>query len=775
MSDGTLRLAETRARRVVLAQVIEVADTQGKLLGDVEREAIDARAAAAIQKAQPGGDACMADMLHQRAAQVVETVGKTSPALAALAEPPHWLDWLAWGLPLSALLLGVATNQIANPHRVDLLSPALLGIVAWNLLVYALMALAALRGVARPAVVAVAPVQTPSPWMGLRRWGASLSFARADRLRQLQAGMAARFLAQWQAVAGTVSAQRLRRLLHLCAAAWGAGVALSLLLRGTVVAYSAGWESTFLDASQVHAVLSMLFAPVVALFSLQPFSVQEIAGMRFGTDGLVSATMDGGRRWALLYVGLLVLLVVLPRLLLAAVAQWQAMRLARRVSLNLDDPYFQRLIDKLFPARVGIAVLAHRPDDEAVLTKVLRPAGDGAQAGAPLMATAMGDLLELVPAHQAAVLLHVVGHPDDLEAPLPVTPQGMAERPVVLMVRTPADGAGAREALLAQCLLHQRNHGFVKAVLVLDDFARCWWQDAVWLRALAGCMQPSRRQGFARLQAAWQAACDERLARSMHVLATQLKNAAALERKTEGTPASVQRLITGEQRDARVQAGQAAMAALVSQAKQGATDSLAALLALHGVNAGEAASLEHRLEEKFAVQMPYKPGQAGAAGAAAGAAMGASVDLLTGGLTLGAAAALGALIGGGTALLGASWKNAGGATILRLSDDMLLALAEAGLLRYLAVIHWGRGPVAARMGSFSAEWQSTVTATVQANRQALIALWRSIREAAESPTALGEGGVNEELRGLAHELENMARTVLARLYPAATDTPAAGV
>ena len=48
-----------------------------------------------------------------------------------------------------------------------------------------------------------------------------------------------------------------------------------------------------------------------------------------------------------------------------------------------------------------------------------------------------------------------------------------------------------------------------------------------------------------------------------------------------------------------------------------------------------------------------------AAGAATGAAMGAGIDMITGGLTLGAATALGAMIGGGAAYAAALWKNRG--------------------------------------------------------------------------------------------------------------------
>ena len=40
--------------------------------------------------------------------------------------------------------------------------------------------------------------------------------------------------------------------------------------------YAAGWESTFLAAPQVHALLSFLFAPALAVFPLQGFSLADV-------------------------------------------------------------------------------------------------------------------------------------------------------------------------------------------------------------------------------------------------------------------------------------------------------------------------------------------------------------------------------------------------------------------------------------------------------------------------------------------------------------------
>lgn len=52
------------------------------------------------------------------------------------------------------------------------------------------------------------------------------------------------------------------------------------MLRGLFTQYRAGWESTFLNAEQVYALLDRLFAPAMALFSLPGFSLTDVQALR---------------------------------------------------------------------------------------------------------------------------------------------------------------------------------------------------------------------------------------------------------------------------------------------------------------------------------------------------------------------------------------------------------------------------------------------------------------------------------------------------------------
>ncbi|HMA09202.1 MAG TPA: DUF3482 domain-containing protein, partial [Ramlibacter sp.] len=504
-------------------------------------------------------------------------------------------------------------------------------------------------------------------------------------------------------------------------------------------------------------------------------------------------------RWVYMYVALLLVLVVVPRLALAAWAYWQERLAARKVAVDARDPYYRRVISLLSTSRVQLCLITHRAEDKAALMRVL---AQDPQAGLTLVTSSQGDVLRLVdlsgvpaPAPAAVadnglsnwtrrlmqgltgqgpqlaaidprlaatrdegnVVLHVVGAPDDLAAAAPLL--DWLGRPVLLLVNRPAGAPADADPLLAQCEAPTRNQPYAVKVLPFDAFAHCWVQERVLLDAIGGCLADAARPGFERIAAAWDQRNQTRFARAMAAVAEHLLFAARQTQEVQSGALSVKSLLPGE-RQAQAQARQAAMDEVVKRLHVSAGELFSRLRVLHGIDEVAAGALQHRLQEKFVVQQAVDTPQAGMAGAATGAAMGASVDLLVGGLTLGAATALGALVGGGAAYIAAAWKNratAAGSTVVQLSDEMIQAMADAALLRYLAVAHYGRGD-AGTANELAAFWTADVVAAVQSHWDRLASFWVAARtqpDPGKLVTALG------------HELEATTREVLARLYPAA--------
>ncbi|SFD94940.1 DUF2868 domain-containing protein [Massilia yuzhufengensis] len=327
---------EQVARNVVLVRAIESADAKHEVLSDDDRKyaSRSAKELAAWQAADGKTAVTQHHFLQQRSEQILKRLGERSPAFGAFATRRLGLGGLWLALPFLALMGGAAIDRIADPHRVDLLSAPFLLIIGWNLLVYLFM-----------AVWALIPGKRHG-WAGpnlLRR----LSVGKAAVPRKLPAPMAdglAAFMAEWAALSEPLTRARLSRTIHLSAACFALGAIASLYARGLLTQYVVGWESTFLDAREVHTLLSWLFVPAMSVFHfLQGFSLAEIEQLRFGRT--VSAAT--GARWVHLYGATLLLLVVLPRLLLAGLAAWRARRLARHFALDLDQPYYRKLADSI--------------------------------------------------------------------------------------------------------------------------------------------------------------------------------------------------------------------------------------------------------------------------------------------------------------------------------------------------------------------------------------------------------------------------------------------
>ena len=227
---------------------------------------------------------------------------------------------------------------------------------------------------------------------------------------------------------------------------------------------------------------------------------------------------------------------------------------------------------------------------------------------------------------------------------------------------------------------------------------------------------------------------------------------------------SAQRRPDGEEPDAGraagAGAGQAGGDGRGGQRLDGsAAQMFAKLRELHGVDEAAARALQHRLQEKFVVQQAIDTPQAGMAGAATGAAMGASVDLLVGGLTLGAATALGALVGGSAAFIAAAWKNRAtpsgtSARPTQRRDDAgddrsgLAALPGGGAPRPRALV-----PASARPGGRPKSWLR----------------WRRASHAAPFWTAARtQPDAGKLSAGAGARTGRHRRRALATLYPSAT-------
>ncbi len=365
------RLDEIAARRVLLVQAVESTDPPAALWSPE-----DAAWAGRLATETAGPDASPARWLEQRARHACERLLPRDAALAAAAGPARApgrrLSGAVAVVAAAAFGIGLVADSLAGGQRIDLLAPPWLALVAWNLAVYLLLLV---RWPARGAG-------------GLRRWlgralqrlprGAKGAAPGAAPSGGSAAALAA-FAAAWGEHGAALLRARVALVLHVAAAALALGLLGGLYLRGLVLDFRAGWQSTFLDAGAVHALLGVLLGPASALSGIALPDVAGVAALRVAPGAAATAPAAG---WIHLLATTLALLVVLPRLSLAAAAALQAGWRARRVELPLAAPYFARLLATGRRVAPKVQVLPHGSAPQAA----------GALGLSTLLATTLGPL-----------------------------------------------------------------------------------------------------------------------------------------------------------------------------------------------------------------------------------------------------------------------------------------------------------------------------------------------------------------------------------------------
>ena len=191
---------------------------------------------------------------------------------------------------------------------------------------------------------------------------------------------------------------------------------------------------------------------------------------------------------------------------------------------------------------------------------------------------------------------------------------------------------------------------FVRGVLTLDAFARCWVQEIVLLRALAPAIPPVKQPAYERLVAAWQARRGNQFEQAMAALAAPIARAAADEESAAESRAqghAARRAAVGRQPDRRRPRTASAHArALAERLDAGLRESTDRLIAIHGLEGRAADEVRERLVDRVRTDAPMHEGKAAMMGGVlSGALTGLAADLAAGGLTFGAGTLVGALAG----------------------------------------------------------------------------------------------------------------------------------
>ncbi|MDO8418968.1 MAG: DUF2868 domain-containing protein [Rubrivivax sp.] len=339
MSSPAFFLDEAAARRVLMVQAFETGPATG-----VPWTADDRALVTRLARETTAPDAAPERYLDERARHALHLLAPRDKSVSRWVERRLWRPgWILLALLLGAAL-GLAVDAVGGSQRINLMAPPVWVVIAWNAIV-------------------VLSLLLPASWVPKRArdWLARRLAGRAGGSAPLQAyGQA------WARHGWPLAVARAALLLHLMAAALAVGLAAGLYLRGLVLDFRVGWQSTFLDAATVQSVLAALLAPAVALTGIAVPDATALEALRVVPGAAASAP---AAPWIHLYAAMLALFVVLPRLALAAWSGWRSAWLSRRIALPGDDPYFQRLLREHRGGIPRVQVLPHgaAPTPQAAL------------------------------------------------------------------------------------------------------------------------------------------------------------------------------------------------------------------------------------------------------------------------------------------------------------------------------------------------------------------------------------------------------------------------
>ncbi|HVR36290.1 MAG TPA: DUF2868 domain-containing protein [Methylomirabilota bacterium] len=360
---------EAAARCVLLVRAIESLDPEGRLLSAQDRLEASRHAP---DPGPPKGDIDRRPLTREedaflklRSAELVRRFDARTGVVSSLWSRMRWHTRLIPWLVLGALVAGLAVNELGPDRRLNLVAFPLLGMMVWNVIVYALLILGVVWHLVR------------DPRQGARMpvWGRLLlrrSHARARRGAERQAleehqpmipKIVDQFLLDWMRWGAPLHAARAKRMFHLLALALALGTIGGMYWRGLGLEYRASWESTFLDTQTVHRGLHWVLGPASRLTGIALPGLEELESLRAG-----SGNADGANAapWIHLYAVTAGLVIFLPRTLLILGTGARAHGFRKRFPLpGASDPHFRQVLARARTGKEEVTVLplGFRPDD----------------------------------------------------------------------------------------------------------------------------------------------------------------------------------------------------------------------------------------------------------------------------------------------------------------------------------------------------------------------------------------------------------------------------
>jgi hypothetical protein len=397
-------------------RAIEEGDNEGLLLTEERRREATGRTCAGLTSNMIQSDRISdreeAFLLRRSRKLEQEVIGWSGSLIRVMGRLSVVQGRASWKIAgwIVALVLGYAVSGLGQEAEFNLLALPLVGFLVWNGLIMAVALVLELKSQGHNSFLdGLALRLSPSPADQSGEGEVPTGMSADQRFSQLATAPA---MERWQ--------RRFRAWLHVGAAMLALGSVIGLYAHGWSKEYRAVWESTLLSDSQARSFFGVLFKPASSALHL-PLPLDKLPEMH-RSQGVVASSAPA-LPWIHLYAGTLVLLVILPRLLLAALSVWRAhaLMLKRMRSIGWKT-YLIRTLQSVEGGLEVITVLIHAtdatPTHREVWTRGVRDRF-GRMVETEMMTVSLGDeddfVAEWKPAHPRVFVIFNLATTPELE------------------------------------------------------------------------------------------------------------------------------------------------------------------------------------------------------------------------------------------------------------------------------------------------------------------------------------------------------------------------
>ncbi|MEM9479978.1 MAG: DUF2868 domain-containing protein [Verrucomicrobiota bacterium] len=319
--------------KILLAEAVDTEDASGEVVSLTSRRLIAREAGEPTTEEfdQKPWPEAVSKFIEKRSAGITNELPRSiRDSALRIVGANRIVSWTGAAIVVAALLVGFATNKLGTERAVNVIAFPLLGLIAWNIIVYLfLLARTLMKGSGFSVITLI---------VGFIKRHADKLAGENQQATSADSRILHRFAQSWGKLRLPVAAKSLQGWFHISAAVFAIGVVAGMYWQGLAREYKASLESTFqTEPETIHRFFEILFTPATLLSGLSAPTMEDVQ--------LAAEANGPAAKWIHLYAVTAALVIVVPRLLLAVCSRFAANKLHKSTDIRaLFSGYFPSLV-----------------------------------------------------------------------------------------------------------------------------------------------------------------------------------------------------------------------------------------------------------------------------------------------------------------------------------------------------------------------------------------------------------------------------------------------